>query len=115
MNDNYYEPATSQMNSQKQNFTPSPQNIVNYRPYLSGILLWQQITMFFLLIVVLFMGYVRFFQVSKWEYTVLAPADTRLEAELKKAGNAGWEIVFARRAVTDGEANYEMILKRPAR
>lgn len=48
-----------------------------------------------------------------WEYTVVMPPDPGLEDRLNDLGEDGWELVFARRAMTDLDiARYEMILKR---
>ncbi|MBT9585164.1 hypothetical protein IV102_17605 [bacterium] len=34
----------------------------------------------------------------KWEYTIESVADLEFEAGMRKLGEEGWEIVFARRA-----------------
>ena len=53
----------------------------------------------------------------QWEYTISSPSDAMLDGELEKLGNDGWELVFARRAVSgEGDfatSSYEMIFKRP--
>lgn len=51
---------------------------------------------------------------TAWTYTIIAPADADLRKELDEAGRNGWEIVAARRAVTNDIPAYELILKRPA-
>jgi hypothetical protein len=51
-----------------------------------------------------------------WEYKVTAPTDSALEGELRQLGDDGWELVYARRAVSEfGPAKYEMIFKRKKR
>jgi len=53
----------------------------------------------------------------QWEYTIDSPSDERLGDEMAKMGDDGWELVFARRAVSGtgdfAVSNYEMIFKRP--
>src|SRR5947209_2507060 len=36
-----------------------------------------------------------------WEYKIAAFDDTTFQTEMKNYGNAGWELVFARRAVLE--------------
>lgn len=56
------------------------------------------------------------FRQQKWEYVIIAPSDEKLESELDKLGDMGWEIVSTRRATSGSgqevNASYEMILKR---
>jgi hypothetical protein len=51
-----------------------------------------------------------------WAYEIIDPSDETLVHELDKAGEQGWELVSARRTVTDlgimKTAAYELILKR---
>lgn len=49
----------------------------------------------------------------RWSYRIVAPSDAELRQDLETAGNNGWEIVAARRAVTKEVPAYELILKRP--
>ena len=54
---------------------------------------------------------------TRWEYSIIAIPDAQLEPEMNKPGEAGWELVFARRA-SDGASykpqfSYEVIVKRP--
>jgi hypothetical protein len=37
----------------------------------------------------------------------------KLLIEMNKSGELGWELVFARRAVGESKASYELIYKRP--
>lgn len=51
----------------------------------------------------------------RWHYKIEALSDLTFEDDIKKLGDEGWELVFARRAsssLRDGMA-YEMIFKRP--
>jgi hypothetical protein len=48
-----------------------------------------------------------------WEYMIESPGDEHLRDEINASGDVGWELVFARRAVGEGKASYEMIYKRP--
>ena len=48
----------------------------------------------------------------QYQYTIIAPNDSELDAELKTAGENGWEIVSSRRALHNGIGIYEIILKR---
>lgn len=51
---------------------------------------------------------------QEWEYAIKSPGDSALEADLNSLGEAGWELVFARRATNyAGTAEYEMIFRRP--
>lgn len=54
---------------------------------------------------------------KQWEYTIVAPDDGVFEIRMNELGQAGWEIVSARRATSrDAEgAAYEVILKRERR
>jgi hypothetical protein len=52
----------------------------------------------------------------KWDYQVEGIEDDKFRSEMNAFGAAGWELVFARRAVDtskDGKAGYEVIFKRP--
>jgi hypothetical protein len=49
----------------------------------------------------------------KWEYMIESPSDIGLDFSLTRLGDDHWEVVSARRAVGDGGARYELILKRP--
>ena len=49
----------------------------------------------------------------KWEYTIESPNDILFDSEMEALGNAGWELVFARRASGTLGPSYEMILRRP--
>lgn len=48
-----------------------------------------------------------------WEYRVNSYPDDGLIDWLDSLGDAGWEVVSARRAVDDGKGMYEVIFKRP--
>ena len=53
---------------------------------------------------------------EKYSYAIVAPRDQSFAAEMKKAGEMGYEVVSARRA-SDGKSpnptmSYEIILKR---
>jgi len=50
----------------------------------------------------------------RWEYTVVSPSDDALNKEFERLGDAGWELVFARRANSTygSSTSYEMIFKR---
>ena len=55
---------------------------------------------------------------TEWEYKIQSVSDSTLGRTLDSLGEKGWELVFARRAVTDNEyghsrACYEMIFQRP--
>ena len=53
---------------------------------------------------------------QRWEYKTVFKPDLVLWIALDKLGAQGWELVFARRAMGDGQvAGYEMIFKRSAR
>ena len=54
---------------------------------------------------------------TKWEYGVVAVKDEEFDKDMGKLGEAGWEVVSARRA-SDGNTDspkfsYEFIIKRP--
>jgi len=49
---------------------------------------------------------------QKWEYKIDSFYDKDLKTEMNVQGEAGWELVFARRALNEDEAMYEMIFKR---
>ena len=53
----------------------------------------------------------------KWEYIIGSSEDVKLESDLKTIGDSGWEIAFARRAITgegySAKGIYEFIFKRP--
>ncbi len=49
----------------------------------------------------------------RWEYRIDDLPDEVLQKQLDEHGDNGWELVFARRAVGDGTAAYEVIFKRP--
>lgn len=48
-------------------------------------------------------------------YTIESPEDKDLASTMTELGSYGWELVTARRAVSDGEPSYEMIFKRAKR
>lgn len=49
-----------------------------------------------------------------YEYRIDDIRDLKFQQEMDHHGEAGWELVFARRAVgEDKEAGYEVIFKRP--
>lgn len=48
----------------------------------------------------------------KWEYHVDGISDSSLLESLSQKGAAGWDIVSARRAVSDGSGMYEIIFRR---
>ena len=51
---------------------------------------------------------------QRWEYLIVSPSDTSFETTMDKYGEAGWELVSARRATDSaGSSCYEVILKRP--
>lgn len=50
---------------------------------------------------------------QQFVYTLESPDDTKLAATMTELGSYGWELVTARRAVSDGKPRYEMIFKRP--
>lgn len=70
-------------------------------------------------------------KVTRWDYVVVSVKDPELSESMKTAGDNGWELVFARRAVRTKETKealddykktgkmdeteplYEMIFKRP--
>lgn len=73
-----------------------------------------------LMVIMSIMIYSTFFQKSfvatmpKWEYKIVSPEDSLLDAELKIIGENGWDIIFARRAMGKNEEyKYEMLIKRP--
>ena len=48
-----------------------------------------------------------------FEYKILSVPDLKFDEEMKKLGEAGWDVVFARRASgEDRSMSYEMIFKR---
>lgn len=51
----------------------------------------------------------------KWEYQIVSPGDESLTGSLDVLGDKGWELVFARRALssTGSDPAYELIFKRP--
>lgn len=50
---------------------------------------------------------------ERWEYIVVALPDPSFEADAKKLGDEGWEIITARRASNErDEYSYEVIAKR---
>ena len=51
---------------------------------------------------------------QQWEYQIESVTDANWDTGMKKLGDQGWELVFARRA-SDGNdhMSYEMIFKRP--
>lgn len=49
---------------------------------------------------------------QQYEYTMIAPKDINLTEELNTAGSLGWEVVSSRRAVSDGEGIYEIMMKK---
>ena len=52
-----------------------------------------------------------------WDYRIESIKDIEFVKEMDRIGNAGWELVFARRALSgegaDREGIYEVIFKRP--
>ena len=51
---------------------------------------------------------------TQWEYQIVTPYDELLESKLSTLGDAGWELVNARRATSEyGSPKYEMIFRRP--
>ena len=70
-------------------------------------------------------------KVTKWDYVVVSVKDAEFHESMKTAGDNGWELVFARRAMRKKESKellaeyektgkmdeseplYEMIFKRP--
>jgi len=50
---------------------------------------------------------------QQWEYAIESPNDILFDSEMEALGNAGWELVFARRASGTLGPSYEMILRRP--
>jgi hypothetical protein len=49
----------------------------------------------------------------KWEYQIISAPDTGLEKTLRAAGEDGWEVASARRALSqDKEGIYEFVMKR---
>lgn len=50
---------------------------------------------------------------TKWEYKIDSISDGTFKDQMEKIGEDGWELVFARRALSDGRGIYEMIFKRP--
>jgi len=49
----------------------------------------------------------------RYEYKVIAPSDFLLDTELSRLGRKGWQVVFARRAMSVLDiASYEIILMR---
>jgi hypothetical protein len=59
------------------------------------------------------------FVADSWSYVIVSPKDENLSAALEVLGNAGYEVVSARRAsdgaVPTARMSYEMILKRKGR
>jgi hypothetical protein len=57
--------------------------------------------------------------VAQWEYRIEGIADDKFDDEMKKLGDAGWEMVFARRAVSgegySSKGLYECIFRKPKR
>ena len=56
---------------------------------------------------------------QQWEYIIVSVPDDSFTKDMNQYGDAGWELVFARRA-SDGDTymptfSYEMIFKRPKR
>lgn len=56
---------------------------------------------------------------TRWQYTVISAHDGSLADTLEKAGQDGWEVISARRALEDPQSIsprplYEFIAKRPA-
>jgi hypothetical protein len=52
-----------------------------------------------------------------WEYKIEGISDSELRSELARLGDGGWELAFARRAISgeggERQGMYEVILKRP--
>jgi len=61
----------------------------------------------------IFQAITRAWSVTRYEYTIVGPPDEELAAQLQTLGQAGWELISARRATNGaGEratAKYEMI------
>lgn len=54
--------------------------------------------------------------ITQWEYSVADIPDEQLVQRMGEAGRAGWELAFARRALSSDpaqKASYELIFKRP--
>jgi hypothetical protein len=51
-----------------------------------------------------------------WQYMIDSPTDAQLTARLQELGSTGWELISARRAVSDvggrSISSYEMIFRR---
>jgi hypothetical protein len=51
---------------------------------------------------------------AQWEYSIVAIPDSKFDEYMAEAGNKGWELVSARRAmVAEVVPLYEVIFKRP--
>ncbi|MDA3876776.1 MAG: hypothetical protein PF483_06780 [Halothiobacillus sp.] len=55
--------------------------------------------------------------VQQWQYKIVSPSDYVIQEKMNELGKQGWELVFARRAMSGSEynrtASYEMLFKRP--
>ncbi len=93
---------------------PSPYS--GHRQHTSGISEYQGKIIVLLLAIGLgapLVGWLK--PIPKWEYKVIAPADSQLDETMQKMGADGWELVSTRRAGSQYSMSYEMILKRPKR
>ena len=52
-------------------------------------------------------------KMTKWEYTIESIPDMEFSTKINELGKQGWELAFARRALSDGSGIYEIIFKRP--
>jgi hypothetical protein len=52
-------------------------------------------------------------KLTKWEYTIESIPDVEFTKKINELGAQGWELTFARRAMSDGSGIYEIIFKRP--
>lgn len=56
-------------------------------------------------------------RVIKWEYRIVSLEDLQFQESMEALGNAGWELAFARRAVSgegySSKGVYECIFKKP--
>lgn len=58
------------------------------------------------------------FQVIMWEYRIVSIEDFEFNEKMKKLGDEGWELIFARRALASegfysSRPLYECIFKKP--
>jgi hypothetical protein len=50
---------------------------------------------------------------TQWDYVISPVHDGLFDVTMKRLGDNGWELIFARRATSNGTPIYEMIFKRP--